>query len=61
MSLINFFFLKTVHSVVQFKTTLRWLNTVLIPVFQSPFSLKPLILWLPKLATRKLATQTSDF
>ena len=30
----------------------------LIPVFRLPFSLKPLILWSPKMATHKLTTQT---
>ena len=33
----------------------------LIPVFRSPFSLKPLILWSPKLAASKLTTQTLVF
>ena len=33
----------------------------LIPVFHSPFSLKPLILWSPKMAASKSTTQTSVF
>ena len=34
---------------------------ILIPLFHSPFSQKPLILWSPKMAASKLTTQTSFF
>ena len=32
-----------------------------IPVFHSPFSLKPLILWMRKMTASKLTTQTLTF
>jgi len=37
---------------------LRWLDTVLIPVFHSPFSPKPLIPRSPNMAASKLTIQT---
>ena len=43
------------------RSYLRWLNTVLIPVFHSPFSPNPLIPRSPKLAASKLTTQTLAF
>ena len=33
----------------------------LIPMFRLPFSLKPLILWSPKMVASKLITRTSVF
>ena len=40
---------------------LKWLNTVFDTCVSFTFSLKPWILWSPKMAERKLTAQTSVF